>query len=134
MVGRGKNGEDSVKASIDDMIKDIEAANGPITGVATLAQALKGVMRQGRNWEGLPNEAKELLEQAATLLARILNGDAADPSHWNGAAACLRLRVLSLASGGNAAEAKAAAQSVEAEINQVARRIHTMAPAREPAA
>ncbi len=110
---------------IDDMIKDMETANGPIAGVAALAQTLKGAMRGGRNWDGMPPEAKELLEQAATKLARILNGDAADPSHWNGAAACLRLRAMAL---GNPEPAKA-----EVSISQLERRMRTIPNNQEPA-
>jgi hypothetical protein len=82
--------------NIDDFLHDKELAHGTFTDTATIAQTFKSLMRRGRNWEGLGHESKEALEQVATLIARILNGDASDPKHWNGAAGYLRLRSNSL--------------------------------------
>ena len=84
---------------IDDMIKDREASHGAFQDTAEIAQALKTTMRLTKNWETLPAESKEALEQAATQLSRILTGDAASAEHWNKAAASMRLRGLALGGG-----------------------------------
>jgi hypothetical protein len=81
---------------IDDMIKDREASHGVFHDTAGIAQALKTTMRLTKNWESLPAESKEALEQASTQLSRILTGDANIAEHWNKAAASLRLRGLAL--------------------------------------
>jgi hypothetical protein len=83
--------------NIDDLLKDREATHGNFEDTATVAQTLKAVMRRGRNWESLPNQSKEALEQIATKVARILNGDATDPEHWNDIAGYARLRANSYA-------------------------------------
>ena len=85
---------------IDDMIKDRTASHGAFQDTALLAQTLKASMRQTKNWEDLPAESREALEQAATHLSRILTGDAHAPEHWNKAAAVLRMRAVGIAEGG----------------------------------
>lgn len=122
-----------MKASVDDLIRDREATQGPFVHTATLAQALKRVMREARNWDGMPSESKEALEHAATALARILNGDASDPAHWNDGAAFLRVRALALSSGENSSEALAAAHSVETGISKLARMRTIPSPNSDPA-
>jgi hypothetical protein len=50
---------------------------------AQLAQGLKFAFRRGKNWEGLPPEAKEALELMATHQARILSGKPIGPTDWD---------------------------------------------------
>jgi hypothetical protein len=73
-----------------------EKANGPFEETATFAQILKTAFRRGKNWETLSNDAKEALEQTATSISRILNGDANDVRHWTRATDYLHLRSLAI--------------------------------------
>jgi hypothetical protein len=70
--------------------------NGPFEETATFAQILKTAFRRGRNWEALSHDAKEALEQTATSIARILNGDANEGKHWDRAAGYLKLRAAAI--------------------------------------
>jgi hypothetical protein len=69
-----------------------EKTNGPFEDTATFSQILKTALRRGKNWDALSNDAKEALEQAATSIARILNGDPLEIKHWQRAANYLQLR------------------------------------------
>jgi hypothetical protein len=71
-----------------------EKTNGPFEDTATFAQILKTALRRGKNWEALSNDAKEALEQTATSIARILNGDPLEIKHWNRAADYMKLRAF----------------------------------------
>jgi hypothetical protein len=99
---------------IDDLIKDREATHGAFGDAATIAQLLKAVLRRGKNWEELPADGKEALEQTMTAVARILSGDASVAEHWNGASACLRMG------------AKAVDGGVTQGIEQITRRLKTI--------
>lgn len=57
---------------------------------------MKMLLRRGKNWDALPNESKESLENVATLLGQILTGDAEDSQHWDHAAGYFRLRAIAL--------------------------------------
>jgi hypothetical protein len=70
--------------------------NGPFEETAAFAQILKTAFRRGRNWEALSHDAKEALEQTATSIARILNGDAGELKHWDRAADYLNLRAAAI--------------------------------------
>jgi hypothetical protein len=82
--------------NLDDFLREKEKTHGPFHDTAAFAQTLKNLIRNGRNWEGLPSEAKESLEQLVTMVARILNGDPTYSRHWNHAAGYMRLRVNAL--------------------------------------
>jgi hypothetical protein len=71
---------------------DVKQTNGNFEETAAFAQILKTAFRRGKNWEGLSNDAKEALEQTATSIARILNGDPNDTGHWNRIAQYMMLR------------------------------------------
>jgi hypothetical protein len=66
--------------------------NGAFEETAQLAQALKFAIRRGKNWEPLPPESKEALEQIASRIAMILNGDPNEAKHWNRIAMYARIR------------------------------------------
>jgi hypothetical protein len=67
---------------MDAMLEEKNAIHGDFTQDATTAQALKYVMRQGKNWEEMPPWMREALEQMQTKVARILAGDFNHPDHW----------------------------------------------------
>jgi hypothetical protein len=67
---------------VDAIIAARESTHGDFTEDAKLAQALKYVMRQGKNWDELPAHMREALEQMQTKVARILAGDFSHPDHW----------------------------------------------------
>lgn len=110
---------------IDDMIKDRETSHGAFQDTAAIAQALKATMRLTKNWEALPAESKEALEQLSTQLSRILTGDANVAEHWNKAAASLRLRGMAL-SGGGSVLATAVEQGIETGIANMTKRMRTI--------
>jgi hypothetical protein len=97
--------------NLDDSLREKQITNGPFEDTAQLAQALKFAIRRGRNWEPMPPESKEALEQIATRLAMILNGDPNEPKHWNRIALYARLRDKAL-------EAKTLENSVAATARQ----------------
>jgi hypothetical protein len=63
--------------------------HGQITEVSTLAQKLKDLLRSGQSWERMSPLHREMLEIAATKLARIVCGDPTTRDHWREAAWCL---------------------------------------------
>ena len=67
---------------MDAMLESKNAIHGDFTQDAATAQALKYVMRQGKNWEEMPSYMREALEQMQTKVARILAGDFNHPDHW----------------------------------------------------
>ena len=69
--------------NLDDSLRDKIRTNGAFEDVASLSQAIKFVLRRGKNWETMPPESKEALELSATSIARILTGDHLEPNHWS---------------------------------------------------
>ena len=67
---------------MDAMLEEKNSIHGDFTQDATTAQALKYVMRRGKNWEAMPPWMHEALEQMQTKVARILSGDFNHPDHW----------------------------------------------------
>ena len=67
---------------IDDTLAERRTVHGDFTDDATTAQALKYIMRQGKNWDEMPSFMREALEQMQTKIARILAGDFRHPDHW----------------------------------------------------
>lgn len=97
--------------NLDETLRDKVSTHGAYEDTAQMAQALKMVIRRGRNWDTLTMDAKESLEHLATKVARILTGDATEPDHWNDAAGYMRLRANQLDS------------RVETGISRIARRL-----------
>jgi hypothetical protein len=99
--------------NLDDQLRDRQNINGVFEDTAAIAQALKMLVRRGRNWDALSNEGKEALENVCTLIARILTGDGTEPEHWNSAAGFMRLRGAALNS------------NLEAGISRITNRLRT---------
>lgn len=78
--------------NLDDSIRAKQAINGAFEEVSERAQALKFILRQGRNWNKMSIPNKEALENAATRIAMIISGDMDDPKHWNHLASYARMR------------------------------------------
>lgn len=78
--------------NLDDSIRSGEANTGSFDEVSERAQAIKFIMRQGRNWDKMSIANKEAMESIATYIAMILSGNDIEPSHWNGLAAYARVR------------------------------------------
>jgi hypothetical protein len=67
---------------MDTILAQRNAIHGDFTDDAATAQALKYVMRQGKNWDDMPPYMREALDQMQTKVARILAGDYRHPDHW----------------------------------------------------
>ena len=78
--------------NLDDTLRDQAITNGSLDDSAELAQAMKFVLRRGKNWDTLPPVAKEALERTATHISMILTGDANEAGHWNSIAGLMRTR------------------------------------------
>ena len=71
-----------VAPSIDDVLAQRNDVHGEFRDDATTAQALKYVMRDGKNRDDLSSIQKEALDNIATKIARILSGDPNHKDHW----------------------------------------------------
>lgn len=60
-----------------------ETRYGSFANHATIAQALKHIMRREEKWHELSNHQKEALEMIAHKIARILNGDPNYIDSWH---------------------------------------------------
>ena len=67
---------------IDDILTQRNSIHGDFTDDATTAQALKYIMRQGKNWDDMTPWMREALDQMQTKVGRILAGDYRHPDHW----------------------------------------------------
>jgi hypothetical protein len=67
---------------MDAVLAQRNAIHGDFTDDATTAQALKYIMRKGKNWDDMPPWMCEALDQMQTKIARILAGDYRHPDHW----------------------------------------------------
>ena len=61
--------------NVQDILEERGKTHGDFTDNAMIAQALKEIMRQGKNWNELPDTHKEALEMIAHKIARWLSGD-----------------------------------------------------------
>jgi hypothetical protein len=105
--------------NLDDSLRDKVMVNGAFEETAQMAQGIKFALRRGKNWELLPPESKEALEQIASSIAMLLTGDAYEPKHWHLIASYARVRDKAL-------EAK----SLESGVAQAARtRVNLFDPA-----
>ena len=65
------------------LLTERERTHGLYKDTAAMAQALKDVMRSGKNWSKLSDTQKESLELDAVKTARILSCDANFRDHWD---------------------------------------------------
>ena len=64
------------------ILKQRAKTHGNYANVAHTAQTLKTLFREHDSFEHLPETQRESLDMIATKIARILNGNAAEPDHW----------------------------------------------------
>lgn len=73
----------SVPSGIDATLNQRIAIHGDFHEDARIAQALKHVIRDGKNWKDLGPEMREALDNSMTKVARILAGNPGHHDHWN---------------------------------------------------
>jgi hypothetical protein len=71
-----------VAITMDSILEHRRTTHGDFTDDADLAQGLKSLMRQSKNWDNLRSFQAEALDNMATKIARILSGDPNFPDHW----------------------------------------------------
>ena len=67
---------------IQEILKERRQHHGAFADHATVAQLLKDVMHNSRNWDKLTAVQKEGLEMVQHKIARILSGDPNIVDHW----------------------------------------------------
>ena len=77
-----KGEKEMKKTSTEEILAEREKTYGQFSGHALIAQSLKNVMRNTRNWHLLTVSQKEALEMDAHKTARILNGDPSYEDSW----------------------------------------------------
>lgn len=69
--------------SVSDTLKERAKTYGDFRDIAKISGALQRVMRVTRNWDALPEDAREALQTIASKIARILNGDCEHIDSWH---------------------------------------------------
>ncbi len=64
-------------------LRDREALYGDFTNTAHIAQNLKYLMQEAKNWNALTSVQQEVLEMIATKIGRILNGNPDYEDSWH---------------------------------------------------
>ena len=64
------------------IIDERAKTHGDFYDVAMTAQALKDVLRRGKNWTLLDDAERETLEMISSKISRILSGNPHEPDHW----------------------------------------------------
>lgn len=80
------NEEEKNMVTVNVMLTKKEKTHGLYKETASLSQAIKDVMKSGKNWNNMTDPQKESLEMIALKLARILNGNKDHRDHWDGVA------------------------------------------------
>jgi len=75
----------------DQILSDREQTHGLFREVAGYSQAIKQLMRTGRNWNRLDVAQAQALEVVADKVARILCGDPSYQDHWQDGAGYFEL-------------------------------------------
>ena len=65
-----------------DILDERQKTHGDFDLTAMIAQELKVVMRQGKNWSEMDDTEREALEMIATKIGRILSGNPYEVDHW----------------------------------------------------
>lgn len=73
----------SVPSGIDATLNQRNSTHGEFYEDARIAQALKHVIRDGKNWPDLSPPMREALDNSMTKIARILAGNPNYPEHWD---------------------------------------------------
>jgi hypothetical protein len=68
--------------TMESILEDRRQTHGDFTEDAEMAQRLKNLIRQGRNWTHLHTFEAEALDNMMTKVARILSGNPHYPDHW----------------------------------------------------
>ena len=68
--------------SVTNTLKQRKKTHGEFTETAVIIQALKGVMRQSKNWDTLTPAQKEALEMNQHKIGRILCGNPNHKDSW----------------------------------------------------
>jgi hypothetical protein len=68
--------------TMESILEDRRETHGDFTEDAEMAQRLKNIIRQGRNWTHLHTFEAEALDNMMTKVARILSGNPHYPDHW----------------------------------------------------
>lgn len=68
---------------VKDTLQQRHQTYGDYSDQAEIAQQLKGVMRETRNWYALTSAQRESLEMTASKISRILNGDPHHADSWH---------------------------------------------------
>lgn len=77
-----------------DIVQTLAERNqryGDFKGHAEIAQAIKRAMKNGKNWDELPESMQESLEMIAHKIGRIINGDPAYADSWHDIAGYAKL-------------------------------------------
>ena len=65
------------------ILQQRQKVHGDFSDDAEMAQAIKELLRKGRNWHSLNAMQREVFEQMATKMGRILSGDPNHKDHWD---------------------------------------------------
>lgn len=68
---------------VSDTLAERAKTYGDFRDIARISGALQRVMRGTRNWDALPEDAREALQTIASKIARILNGDPEHLDSWH---------------------------------------------------
>jgi len=71
------------EGKMSNLLNTREKTHGNYRDNANLSQAIKDVLRSGKNWERLSDGQKEALEMISVKLSRLLNGDKDFRDHWD---------------------------------------------------
>jgi len=71
------------EGEMSSLLNTREKTHGNYRDNANMSQAIKDVLRSGKNWERLSDGQKEALEMISVKLARLLSGDKDFRDHWD---------------------------------------------------
>lgn len=70
-------------SSVSETLSERAKTYGDFRDIAKISGALQRTMRATRNWDALPEDAREALQTIASKIARILNGDPEFVDSWH---------------------------------------------------
>lgn len=89
--------------NIETVLANREKTHGIYREQAQLAQTLKLLLRDTRNWSRLDYSQAQSIEEICNKISRILNGNCDEPDHWQDISgyATLVVKELETAAGGS---------------------------------